>query len=563
VAVKGWGRIVAVVAAYVVVGLLASRAARRAWSSVVDYVPPYRFDDAPLPTTAPLTNRLLLVLVDGLRLDASRELPTLNGLRARGADFECLAGIPSFSRPARATLATGAWPSLHGATTNFHEKAVTLDNVFRRASAAGLPILVAGSRHWKGLFRADLDAADVLEWRLDDAPGLFRSREADFQAFGTRALAALRSRPWRLAVVDLIETDDAAHDFGTGSEDYRRAARAVDARIGEMLTAADLATTTVIVTADHGHLASGGHGGGEAEVLETPLVLAGKGVRRGFRGTARQIDVGPTIAGLLGLPLPRWGQGRVRLDALEVDDAGRLDLLRAQERQTAAFAGAYAAALGAEPPAGTAVTDGAALEAAVDALDRHVDQVTKARQRADRTSRLPPFLLAALLPIVPPVTAALRRRWAGLAAVAAGVATGFAADAALHAVTGVRLSLSAINHENQLPGYFLGIMAQMVAALAAGLLVTFAVARRWAPDAASLCRLGLVVVGGVVSVLAILVLHYHWQHGLLLEWHLGDIDGAFHAFAGLVQIQAAGMGALVVPPLAWAFRRLAGPRPTP
>ena len=71
----------------------------------------------------------------------------------------------------------------------------------------------------------------------------------------------------------------------------------------------DLTRDTVIVTADHGHVSRGGHGGAEPEVSSVPLVLAGKGIVPGASArNAQLVDVAPTVAALLGVPAP--GQDR-------------------------------------------------------------------------------------------------------------------------------------------------------------------------------------------------------------------------------------------------------------
>src|SRR5262245_22299919 len=121
---------VAALAAFAVCGTLAARLAARSWSSVVAYVAPYRFEAGEESTGPALAPRVVMVLVDGLRLDASRRMAFLNTLRAQGADFDSSAGVPSYSRPGRAALGTGAWAEIHGATTNFHDKAVDVDNLF-------------------------------------------------------------------------------------------------------------------------------------------------------------------------------------------------------------------------------------------------------------------------------------------------------------------------------------------------------------------------------------------------------------------------------------------------
>ena len=56
--------------------------AASAWDSVVHYRTPYRFHP-PLPAAEPLVPRVILVTIDGLRLDTSRQMDFLNELRRR------------------------------------------------------------------------------------------------------------------------------------------------------------------------------------------------------------------------------------------------------------------------------------------------------------------------------------------------------------------------------------------------------------------------------------------------------------------------------------------------
>ena len=80
----------------------------------------------------------------------------------------------------------------------------------------------------------------------------------------------------------------------------------------------DLTTTTVIVVADHGHVAPGGHGGIEREVAHVPLIMAGKGVRAGAAPDAHSIDVAPTVCALLGIPAPGHAEGHTLVAAIEL-----------------------------------------------------------------------------------------------------------------------------------------------------------------------------------------------------------------------------------------------------
>jgi hypothetical protein len=113
----------------------------------------------------------------------------------------------------------------------------------------------------------------------------------------------------------------------------------------------------IVFTADHGHVAAGGHGGGDPEVELVEACFAGRGVAHttGPEGTLRARDVAPALALLAGLPFPRHmragpgGTGDDDLDVLwELVDtrAFPADYLADRRAAVARFRAANAAAVG-------------------------------------------------------------------------------------------------------------------------------------------------------------------------------------------------------------------------
>ena len=137
--------------------------ATKMWSWVLHFDPGFAFTHQAVPTGAPLSSGVTILLVDGLRLDGSKTMPALNALRARGASIDAVVGTPSFSRPGRATIAVGAPPAIHGVTTNRQKRAISLDNLIRRVGEAGGTCRVAGSKIWSGLFAADIARCGVYQ----------------------------------------------------------------------------------------------------------------------------------------------------------------------------------------------------------------------------------------------------------------------------------------------------------------------------------------------------------------------------------------------------------------
>jgi len=298
------------------------------------------------PHTPRLARRVFLVIVDGLRLDRSYELPFLDELRRRGVDAEATAHYPTWSRPNYVAILTGVPPSASGVRTNHHATPVQLDTLMDRARAAGLSAASGTDydvlprlflRPPTGASRIGIEVdIDQRARDVDDPAGLgaVRAPDADLAspfddaryapwAGGfSEAGAALAAGDAELVVLLVGVVDAAGHTHGGDSPEYRLAAETADRALARALGRVDLAQDAIVVVADHGHTDHGGHGGLEPEVVTVPLIAAGAGIDvTSAPRDARLIDLAPTIAALLALPAPGHGLGRTLTELLVLDDA--------------------------------------------------------------------------------------------------------------------------------------------------------------------------------------------------------------------------------------------------
>ena len=507
------------------------------WNQVVDYQSPYTLPLSPGQGGAAATNQVVLVVVDGLRDDVSRALPVLNGLRARGADLTLRTGQPSLSYPTWTTIGSGAWQETDGVTTNWYSKAVAVDTILARARAAGLSTAIAGTKGWDQLFAGQYDKGLLVHWQGETTDDIILAG----------ALQILKEDKPNLMIVHFDSVDEFGHQHGGASADYRRVALAVDGRIGELVTALDLGSAVLAVTADHGHIDSGGHGGPEAVVTTVPFVITGKGIGAGVYLPARQVDIAPTLAVLLGVAIPAHNQGQPLWDVLGLPQS--LKAARAVDvaTQVDGYYGAYARQIGvpAFDDRGLATARAAlgandfttAFRASVDlstSLASQAGAARSARLWRERLARTP-LALILLLPFAGWLYLAWRRGW-DMRLPLLCAALYFVVYNLLFFAGGNSFSLSAFNSEDQLPAFFTqrGVDA-LIALLAAGVLAGVLSYRRdpFGSALAAVNTLFLVALG-----LALQIILFFWLWNLTFAWYLPDLVLGFKYYLDMIQTTA-------------------------
>lgn len=221
-----------------------------------------RTADAPPAPSQPV-GRLVLVVIDGVGepyFDREIREGTLRPVTwSQAIDT----GTPSLSRPSYHTLFTGVAQDLAGVGNNRYADRARADTVMNRVRDAG------GTVAW---------ALETVDWMhglagLPHEPYLRQYATHDLDAIA--ALAAAHT----LTVVHWVTTDEVAHNHGARSARYDREVRTCltrASRLYDRLAAAlGPSAFTMLVGADHGHVARGGHGGPDPDVVHTRWVRLG------------------------------------------------------------------------------------------------------------------------------------------------------------------------------------------------------------------------------------------------------------------------------------------------
>ncbi|MPZ52899.1 MAG: hypothetical protein GEU79_09245 [Acidimicrobiia bacterium] len=218
--------------------------------------------------------KVILISVDGLNPDViarmgETRLPNFHRLRAEGASTHNARTMVELTStlPNHSSMFTGWNIGDHEVTFNrdngatIHQSAgiqvssiftVAHDNGLSTALYAGKPKFDFYDRSWN----EDFAEPDVTG--TDDGPDKIDDYQRASGGVTTRDyVTKLGEEGFGISVVHYAEVDDAGHDHGSGSPEYRGAIADVDAWIGDILNVVeadrDLAENTVlVVTADHG-----------------------------------------------------------------------------------------------------------------------------------------------------------------------------------------------------------------------------------------------------------------------------------------------------------------------
>lgn len=546
------------------------------FESATLYAGPYRDPLPPGPDGEPIVERLVVVVVDGLRVDMSEEMPFLNQLRERGADRVVRAGQPAFSLPGWTVIGTGALQETSGITSNFVERAVEIDTVFAAARRAGLSTGAVGSPEWAQLYGGDLDRFTPIPMDEEEYTDPELTIAGDLAAL--EAAQDLLAEPPELTLVHFVGVDSAGHGFGGDSPEYRRVALAVDARIQELMGSIDLEQTAVLITSDHGHIDPGGHSGPEPVVLNVPLVTVGAAVRPGAYPPASQADLAPTVATLLGTSIPAHNQGQPLLDELEAPPGVLAARAIDAADQVSARYEAMLEAIGDQGTIDHSTVD-AAREAYRDndyeqaiALSQDAVEAARATWEDARRARLNRERVArgtiALLLLAP---AALylawwrRSGWNGWIPALGALLYTVLWNGNYHLLQGLTYSTSWFNLESDIQPFLADrVMEAMIALLVVTVLVGV-IRRRAGPLKVVRDSVHTLLSVALVLMVQILIFYVLWD--VTFEWHLPDFALGFKyyldvfqttAFWPLTPLPVAGLLPFVGLGAAWVARKAEG-----
>ena len=226
--------------------------------------------------------------------------------------------LPSSSAVNWASMFMGAGPELHGytewgsQTPELPSRVILKHNIF--------PTIFQIYRD----ANPDAEIGVLSEWGgiqflVDTLSTSHHAVAPDYNKYPTAlcemAEKYIKEKKPALAAVVFDNPDHVGHVIGHDTPEYYAKLHEIDGYIARIVKAVEeagmLDETIFIITSDHGGI-NKGHGGKTMLEMETPFIIAGKGIRQGgeFQESMVQYDVAATIAYIFGLQQPQVWTGR-------------------------------------------------------------------------------------------------------------------------------------------------------------------------------------------------------------------------------------------------------------
>ncbi|KAL0234956.1 hypothetical protein GEMRC1_001538 [Eukaryota sp. GEM-RC1] len=293
-------------------------------------------------------NKVLVFIVDGLRFDYFDHINDHMSkffksdlFKKDGKIFSAECNDPSFSVPNWMTLMTGSPPELTGVLGNLMIPDTGFDSVYRAATMSGTFNGLTASPWMRDIIDSQLETitgdGTVSTNYKTDLTSTAHLADQERARIMFWALDQKDDNEYKLWYTHLSNVDLQGHAFGV-TEKFNKDNTYYESitnssRIFEKLIDTVDENTVVLFVSDHGQIDVGGHGGWfeDNDVLShVPLAFYKKGssfgnstvdwpkfsdIRKSDRYSLE--DVAPSVAAILGLPIPRTSLGLVVDEVLE------------------------------------------------------------------------------------------------------------------------------------------------------------------------------------------------------------------------------------------------------
>ncbi|XP_050327392.1 GPI ethanolamine phosphate transferase 3 [Bactrocera neohumeralis] len=210
-------------------------------------------------------------------------------------------------------LTTGSLPTFVDMGSNFASPEINEDNIIDQLVRHNLPIVFLGDSTWTDLYpRRFRRAYSYPSFDIFDLDTVDNKIEQLLPK-------ELAKDDWQVLIAHFLGVDHCGHKHGPLHEEMARKLNEMNEIIKSVIAKMD-GDTTLLVMGDHGMTASGDHGGETDDETNALLFAYTKGNK--FIGsefgsdntTMQQIDLVPTLATIMGVPIPYSNLGLINFN---------------------------------------------------------------------------------------------------------------------------------------------------------------------------------------------------------------------------------------------------------
>lgn len=274
--------------------------------------------------------RIILIGFDGWGSHSMEkaDMPVLRNMMQQGSwTFKKRSVFPSSSAANWASMFMGASPEIHGYTQWNSQKPEIpsrilgenkiFPTIFQLLHYQKSNAEIGLFYQWSGV-KYVVDTLSINHVEQLPKPG----RDKKFAKISKIIADYIVDKKPNLCTVIYDFPDHYGHASGFESEAYYQSLKEVDVSLGDIIQATKdsgiFEKTIFIVSSDHGGIEKS-HGGKSLAEMETPFVIFGNNVKKGFEITdsMMQFDIAATIAYIFGLEVPQVWIGRPVLPVFE------------------------------------------------------------------------------------------------------------------------------------------------------------------------------------------------------------------------------------------------------
>nr|CAD7430886.1 unnamed protein product [Timema monikensis] len=269
----------------------------------------------------PMAGKLVIMIIDALRWDFIGGSKGLDNMPYTSSlvmnDRACLlkgrVDPPTVTMPRIKALTTGTVPNFIDVVLNLASPKISEDSFLRQAVEYGNKIVFYGDDTWLKLFPDSFI-------RSEGTTSFFVSDFTEVDDNVTRHLASeLNSPDWDVMILHYLGLDHIGHLEGPESRHVGPKLHEMDnvvRRIHQQLDILDATSelpSAMVVCGDHGMKDSGSHGGASLEEVLVPIVTIGLNCPGQDPSllSVSQVDLVPTLAVMLALPIPAANLGKL------------------------------------------------------------------------------------------------------------------------------------------------------------------------------------------------------------------------------------------------------------